>query len=137
MVRKLLVGITLAVAMNAAAQTNHRVVIEVTSGSIASIEMVLGNVENLRKAFAPEHVDIEVVCLGNGLDMLTRKANSHAGRIATMNRLGIRFAACSNTMHYRKIQKSELISGTSVVDSGVAEVVRKEEAGWSYLKGGL
>jgi intracellular sulfur oxidation DsrE/DsrF family protein len=30
-----------------------------------------------------------------------------------------------------------LVSYASLVDSGIAEVVRKQEAGWSYIRSGL
>ncbi len=39
-------------------------------------------------------------------------------------------------MRHRNVQKSDLFDFVVTVDSGVAEVVRKQEAGWSYLKGG-
>jgi intracellular sulfur oxidation DsrE/DsrF family protein len=39
-------------------------------------------------------------------------------------------------MRRLKLQKSDLFDFVVTVDSGVAEVVRKQEAGWAYLKGG-
>ncbi len=35
-----------------------------------------------------------------------------------------------------KIQKDDLLPAAGTVDSGVAEVVRQQEAGWSYIKSG-
>ena len=48
---------------------------------------------------------------------------------------GVVFAACSNTLRGFHIDVKQLIPGVLVVDSGVAEVVRRQEQGWAYLKG--
>jgi len=49
---------------------------------------------------------------------------------------GVVFAACENTMKRRGVSKEALVSFAHTVDSGVAEVVRKQEAGWSYVRAG-
>ncbi len=96
---------------------------------------VLSNAKNLIKAFAPAKIEIEIVCHGEGLDLLFKDAKSMAAMMKVAATSGIQFAACSNTMRGRHIRKDQLYPFAVVVDSGVAEVVRKQEAGWSYLKG--
>jgi intracellular sulfur oxidation DsrE/DsrF family protein len=49
---------------------------------------------------------------------------------------GVVFAACENTMKKQNVTKEQLMPFVITVDSGVAEVVRKQEAGWAYIKGG-
>jgi intracellular sulfur oxidation DsrE/DsrF family protein len=117
------------------AQTKaHRVVIEVNVPGKSAYGLVLNNVENMRKAFAPERVEVEVVCHGPGLDLLF--ANNGLGkRMSKLHEGGVAFAACANTIRGRHIDRKKLYSFIQVVPSGVAEVVRKQEAGWSYLKG--
>ncbi|MGH7937542.1 MAG: hypothetical protein ACRD5Z_25205 [Bryobacteraceae bacterium] len=39
-------------------------------------------------------------------------------------------------MKRKGIGKDQLLPIATTVDSGVAEVVRKQEAGWSYIKSG-
>lgn len=46
------------------------------------------------------------------------------------------FAACENTMRIMSLIKADLAAFSTAVDSGVAEVVRRQEAGWSYVKSG-
>jgi uncharacterized protein len=46
------------------------------------------------------------------------------------------FAGCENTMQREKLEKKDLIEQATTVDSGVAEVVRKQTAGWAYLTSG-
>ena len=59
-----------------------------------------------------------------------------AERIATLATARVKFVACENTMKRLKIQKDDLLAVAGTVDSGVAEVVRLQEAGWSYIKSG-
>ena len=49
---------------------------------------------------------------------------------------GVVFAACENTMRRQNVGKADLLPFVTTVDSGVAEIVRKQEAGWSYLRVG-
>jgi intracellular sulfur oxidation DsrE/DsrF family protein len=114
----------------------HRAVIEVTAEGSPQWESVLNNIENLQKAFAPEPTEVEVVAHGKGLAMLQRTNASQSERMARIAAAGVKFAACENTMRRMKVQKSELFDFVVTVDSGVAELVRKQEAGWAYLKGG-
>ena len=112
----------------------HRVVIEVNVPGEAAYRLVVNNVENLKKAFAPESVEVEIVCHGPGMDMLV-KTNSLGARMGKLSAAGVLFAACSNSIRGRHIDIKHLFPFVKVVPSGVAEVVRKQEAGWSYLKG--
>jgi uncharacterized protein len=114
----------------------HRAVIEVTAEAAPQWEAVLNNVENLQKAFAPERIEIEIVAHGKGLAMLQKTNAAQSERMARIAAAGVKFAACENTMRRMKVQKSDLLEFVTTVDSGVAEVVRKQEAGWAYLKGG-
>ena len=40
-------------------------------------------------------------------------------------------------MRKHHIEKSELLNIANTVPSGVAEIILKQEAGWSYLKAGV
>ena len=102
---------------------------------ISAYGTILSNVTNLKKAFAPEAIDIEVVCHGAGIDMLFMSQSSLASQMKRVHNLGVVFAACGNTLRGKKIDRNRIYPYAKVVDSGVAEVVRKQEAGWSYLKG--
>ena len=49
---------------------------------------------------------------------------------------GVVFAVCKNTMNKMQITKEQLVPLATTVDSGVGEVVRKQEAGYAYIKSG-
>jgi hypothetical protein len=137
-------GLALVALAAAAAQSSadketrkvHRVVIEVTAEAAPQWESVLNNVENLRKAFAPKATEVEVVVHGKGLAMLQKTNTAQSERMAKIAASGVTFAACENTMRRMKVQRTELFGFVITVDSGVAELVRKQESGWAYLKGG-
>ena len=58
-----------------------------------------------------------------------------AERIAKDHAAGMAFAACRNTLRARNLAPGDLLPAAAPVDSGAAEIVLKEEAGWAYIKG--
>ena len=112
-------------------QTKHHLVVELCSKDYG---FTINNVENLRKAFGTETCEIEVVCHGPGIDLLFSHDNKLAPRIQKLSKTGVKFAACANTLRNRKIGKDRIFPFVAVVDSGTAEVIRMQEAGWSYLR---
>ncbi|MCO6430495.1 MAG: DsrE family protein [Deltaproteobacteria bacterium] len=128
------IGLILASPFSAIAESpTHDVVFEVTSGSKEEWHAALGNVENLLKALGDDSVRVEVVGHSDGLMMMTEKNLSE--RMKQLTKHKISFAACENTMRKKNVSKEELLPFVTTVDSGVAEVVRKQKSGWSYIKG--
>ncbi|MFN0101410.1 MAG: DsrE family protein [Bryobacteraceae bacterium] len=109
---------------------------EVTTDGEGQWEAILNNVENLRKSFGKESTEIEVVAHGKGLGLLKKTNTGLKERIASIAKSQARFVACENTMRRMLVKKEDLLPEAGTVDSGVAEVVRKQEAGWSYIKSG-
>lgn len=114
----------------------HRVVFEVTMEGSEQWTGVLDNVENLRRSLGNE-TELEVVAHSKGLGMLIAKDNALIDRMKKLAKDGVVFAACQNTMKKRNVTKDQLVPFATTTDSGVAEVIRKQEAGWSYLKSGI
>lgn len=116
----------------------HRVVLDVTSEGEAQWAGALNAVDALRNAFGADQVEIEVVGHNAGLGMLLAKNHATADRVAKLAALGpgVRFAACRNSMRHQQVTEAELTAGVQTVPSGTAEVVLKQEAGWSYVKTG-
>ncbi len=115
----------------------HRVVLEVTAEAPEQWDSALNNVENLRKSLGSERTQVVVVVHGPAIGMLAKEGQSSAaGRISSLAKDGVVFAACQNTMNRKKLKRDDLLDAATVVDSGVAEVVRRQEDGWSYVKAG-
>jgi len=69
--------------------------------------------------------------------ILQTKDADIVARLKALADSGDQIGICNNTCVGRHIKKEDLASYVTIVDSGVAEVVRREEQGWSYLKGGF
>ena len=130
-------GSPIAVAANRPVSPDrHRAVLEVTVDGPEGWESVLNNVENMQKALGADAVTIEVVGHAKGLGLLLATNEPMRERMRALHDRGVVFAACENTMKKRGVTKDDLLPFVTTVDSGVAEVVRKQHAGWAYLKGG-
>jgi len=114
----------------------HRIVFEVTMEGVDQWTGVLNNVENLRVALGAS-TQIEVVAHSKGLGLLIAKDNALTDRMKQLADAGVVFQACENTMKKKNVTKDQLVPFAKTTDSGVAEVVRKQEARWSYIKSGL
>ena len=126
-----------AVVGAAPAPEKHRVVFQVVSDGDEQWDAVLGNVENVREAFGPANTEIAVIAHGKGLGVVVAADNMHAERMRKLADGEVAFIACENTMRKKKVTKDQLLPFATTVDSGVAEVVRKQEQGWSYIKSGV
>ena len=47
---------------------------------------------------------------------------------------GVSFVACEFAMKKRNVTKEELVDGAGTVISGVLEIAKKQQEGWSYIK---
>ena len=118
-----------------AQKAKHRIVFELTSENEEHWQALLNNIENVQKAFGQESTEIEIVTHGKGLGLI-KNTTPLKERVLTIAKTGPRFVACENTMRRQQVKKEDILPEAGTVDSGVAEVVRKQEAGWSYIKSG-
>jgi intracellular sulfur oxidation DsrE/DsrF family protein len=113
----------------------HQVVMQLNAADTAVWSGMLGNIRNFQKVW-PGNVSIEVVVHGKALNFLVTDKSHLVSEIEAMTKLGVVFNACENTMNKYGIRKDMLIPAVGSVQSGVAELVMKQEEGWSYLKTG-
>ncbi len=119
-------------APNPGAPGGHRVVVELTSADTRVWNGALNNIENLREALGAA-TQVAVVAHGAGLGFLLRTNTAQAARMKRLADAGVVFDACRNTMRREHVTAQSLLPFATTVDSGVAEVVRRQEAGWSYI----
>jgi intracellular sulfur oxidation DsrE/DsrF family protein len=113
----------------------HQVVMQLNTADTAVWSSMLGNIRNFQKVWTG-NVKIEVVLHGKALNFLVASKSHLVADVEAMTKLGVVFNACENTMNKYGIKKEMLIPSASSVPSGVAELVVKQEEGWSYLKTG-
>jgi len=114
----------------------HKVVIQLNTADTAAWGGVIGNIKNLSKVW-PGNIKIEVVVHGKALDFLVAAKSHLVTDIDQLAKKGVVFNACENTMGKYGITKQMLIPSVFSVPSGVAEIILKQEEGWSYLRAGL
>lgn len=121
------------------AQTNevkHKIIIQLNTADTSAWSSTIGNIKNLQKLW-PNNVIVEVVVHGKALDLLVAAKTHLANEVVEMSKTNVQFSACENSMRKHHIDKSELLTIAFTVPSGVAEVILKQEIGWSYLKAGV
>lgn len=113
----------------------HRIVMQLTSGDTMVYKGLFKQLNNLKAGWG-DSVEIQVVCHGPGMHLLMTAKTPDAAKIRSFQARGIRFVACENTLRERGISKTELLPDLDFVKMGIAEIVMKQEAGWSYIKAG-
>lgn len=113
-----------------------KVLVHVNFADATRQEHGLKNVENILKAAGAvgTAVEVEVVCHGDGIVLLEKSKTGQAGPVESLQKKGVRFAACQNTMRQRSLRVEDLLPAVATVPSGAFEVVRRQQDGYSYFK---
>lgn len=133
------VALALAVSLAAVSQTpstpKYQVVFQMTEPQGQAWDILVLHVNNLRAALEKGGgVQVEVVFFGPGLRMLTKKSGAaYEERLKKLSDAGVTLAACQNAMRMMNVTTEDLFPFATQVDSGVAELVRKQKAGWQYI----
>ena len=117
-------------------ELKHKIVIQLNTADTSAWSSTIGNIKNLQKLW-PNNIIVEVVVHGKALDLLVAAKTHLANEIIEMSKTNVQFSACENSMRKHRIEKADLLTIANTVPSGVAEVILKQEAGWSYLKAGV
>jgi intracellular sulfur oxidation DsrE/DsrF family protein len=116
-------------------EKKHKVVMQVSKVDPAAQLKVIGQINNILNAL-PD-TQIQVVCHSEGLPMLVTAQSKVAAHVKSLHERGVVFAACENTMKRNKLTKDDLLPESITVPSGLAEIILKQEAGWTYIKAGI
>jgi len=119
-----------------AAESGHKIVIQVSTDDPRTQKIALNNAANLQKQYGIDNVQIEIVAYGPGLGLLTKKS-ANADRVEGLALSDITFSACGNTMAKvtRKTGKTPvLLEGVQQVTAGVARIMELQEQGYAYVR---
>lgn len=98
-------------------------------------KLLLANVRNLLEAISDKTVDIEV--LANSEAVIYYQKNNldiNIEEMEILNKKGVRFLACNNSLRGLSIIPEELVDFIGIVPVGVLELVNKQMEGYTYLK---
>lgn len=110
----------------------------------------LRNIQNHINAVGAENLDFKVVMHGKGLSLLLtpdalentklkygNATDAQQAKIAGLKDQGVDFSVCANTLKGKKIDASHDlydVDEADIVPSGVAELSRLQQMGYTYIK---
>lgn len=116
-----------------APQPSNRIVIQINEDDGKKWMAVLANIRNIQAELGKKNVAVAVVAIGSGLGML--KADSIAANdVQDAMKAGVEFIACGNSMQAQHLTQDDLVDGVSIAKAGYVEIMRRQQAGWVYLR---
>jgi len=129
------------VGATAASDIRNKVIVHIADDKPAQLEQALGDIESLLRYYRDSHetARVQVVLNGRGIGLVRADTSAFAARIARLQKEydNLTFAACQNTLerlHAEQGVAIRLLPGVIVIDSGVAEIMRRQSQGWTYLQ---
>lgn len=113
----------------------HKIVFQLTDNDEKSHKALNNQLKNLTEGW-PD-AEFEVVVHSAGINYLQKSKSNSKDEIEALTAKGVKFKACENTLKSKNIDKSDILEAAGFVQMGIAEVVLKQEAGWSYIKAGF
>jgi hypothetical protein len=128
---------TLSAQIKNRKKENHKVVFQFTNAKdTMQQKSLIRQLQNILQVWP--NAQYEVVVHNQGVDLLMEKHAIDKNEIRDLAKRGVKFVVCENTLKSRNIPKSELMQDVvGYVPAGIAEIVLKQEEGWSYIKGGF
>jgi len=122
-----------AAAKTGKATTKYQVIFHVSIDDPRIWNQALNNMAQVQKVLGKDNVEVELAVNGYGIGML--KMESEVGdRVNQAVEHGIKVVACEQTMRGFKLTKDDMLKSIGYVPGGVIEVMKKQKAGWAYLK---
>ena len=102
-------------------------------------KLALGNAKNLLKYVEEYGKEYIVEILANSeavreLEMAKAKEKGLFGDMEDLAIQAVKFVACRNALKANSILESSLIPFVEIAEAGIAEIVDKQEDGYSYVK---
>ncbi|SDW00444.1 DsrE family protein [Thiocapsa roseopersicina] len=109
----------------------------------------LRNIQNHIDAVGADNIEVKVVMHGDGISLVVepdalegtkmKAANADAdmaARIDGLKQQGVAFEVCANTLKGRNVEMDDMydVSEADIVPSGVAELSRLQQQGFTYIK---
>ena len=113
----------------------HRIVFHLATGDTLAYRALTKQLSNVL-AYWPTAL-LEVVVHNKGIGFMRRDQSVFESEIQALKSKGVVFAVCENTMKQQKLTKNQILSQAVFVPVGLAELVIRQEEGWSYIKAGF
>lgn len=138
--KNLFLALICLLSVNSFAQSkakDHKIVFQFTNANdTLQQKAFVRQLENITAHWP--NAKYEVVVYNQGVELVMKNNTKYQARLQTLKSKGVNFVVCENTLKNRKISKEafpEILVG--FVPAGIAEIVEKQEEGWSYIRGGF
>jgi len=131
----LILLLTVFSTMALAQQQPPKVVMHLQSSDTLVHKSIVNQIGNLKKEF-PD-AEIELVCHGPGLNFLLTDKSRYVNKLNRMELKDVSFVGCEFTMAQKNIKKEDLVPFAKTVPYGLAEIIKKQQDGWLYVKLGF
>jgi len=118
-----------------------KILIHLNSGELELVQESLDALENVLRYYRKIGQDarIEMVANGDGINLLRKDVSPFPERIKRMQQEydNLTFVACQNSITRLEDERgivAKLIPGVVVIDSGVAQLMRRQHQGWAYIR---
>lgn len=135
-------GADLSQPLHGTVRETSRILLHLTTTDPERITNMLDEVELLMGTAKAQGValQIQVVAHGEGLALLREDISPFPQRVAMLAARyseGLSFTACLNTLERLRREENihvRLLPEAQVINSGVAEVIRRQSQGWAYIQ---
>ena len=121
-------------AQTTPATKQHRIVFHLAAADTVVHHTLARQLNNLLDVWPT--AQIEVVIHAWALGFMRQDQSVVKAEIQALKEKGVVFAVCENSMRRSKLTKEQMLKQASFVPVGLAEMVMKQEDGWSYIKAG-
>lgn len=128
-------------SVSAAEGAPVKILFHVNRGSALEQTRALDDIEMLVRHYREQRQNarIEVILNGEGLNLVRSDIGIHTERLRRLQGeySNLTFAACQNTIDRLKREQgviARLLPGVVVIDSGVAQIMRRQQQGWAYIQ---
>jgi hypothetical protein len=125
----------------AVASQEMKVLFHLNSGNHERMQEVLDEAENMLRLYqaSGQPARVEIVANGDGINLLRADVSPYAQRISELKKKypNLVFAACQNTLDRLALDYgivAKLLPEASVIESGVAQIIRLQQQGWVYIQ---
>jgi len=122
-----------AIAQQKKPAAKQRVVIQVSDNDPAKWNLALNNAGNIQAELGKDHVAVEIVSFGPGLEMMKAESKG-SDRLAAALDSSVGLLACENTMQNTKVNKDDIYGGVKFVPAGVTHIMKRQREGWAYIR---
>ncbi|NBA87792.1 hypothetical protein GVN16_18630 [Emticicia sp. CRIBPO] len=118
-----------------AQEREHKIVFQLTTSDTTVYRSLTRQLNNVLVHWPK--AKLEVVIYAKGIGFVRKDQSVYEAEIAELKKRGVTLAVCENTMKQQKLTKDQVLNSVIYVPVGIAEIVTKQEEGWSYIKVGI